>query len=60
MDKIKRRELTKVINKKLWAKWAENKKKETELELIQEMSDKGLGVADIVKKSAKTKHIQKD
>jgi hypothetical protein len=60
MDKIKRRELTKVINKRLWAKWAEKKKKETELELIQEMSDRGLGVADIVKKSGKTKQIQKD
>mgnify|MGYP006869346094 CR=1 FL=1 len=31
MDKIKRKELTKMINKRLWAKWAEKKKKDSEL-----------------------------
>ncbi len=27
MDNIKRKQLTKLINKKLWARWAEKKKK---------------------------------
>lgn len=53
MDKIKRRELTKMINKRLWAKWAENKKKENEMQLITEMQDKGIGVADIIHKTKK-------
>lgn len=49
-----------MINKRLWSKWAEKKKKETELSLIEEMQDKGLGVADIMAKNAKTKQIQKE
>ena len=57
MDKIKRRELTKMINKRLWAKWAENKKKENEMQLITEMEGKGIGVADIMQK---TKRIHKN
>ena len=46
-----------MINKRLWAKWAENKKKENEMQLITEMEGKGIGVADIMQK---TKRIHKN
>ena len=39
-----------MINKRQWGKWAEKKKKETELSLIQQMEEKGMGVADIIQK----------
>ena len=49
MDKIKRVELTKVINSKMWAKRAERKKREGEMALIEQMQGEGLGVADLIK-----------
>lgn len=55
MDKIKRAELTKVLNTKLWAKRAERKKKQSELSLIQQMQSEGLGVADLIARQANSK-----
>jgi hypothetical protein len=55
MDKIKRAELTKVINTKLWAKRAEHKKKEGELSLIEQMEQEGLGIADLIARSSQKK-----
>lgn len=49
MDKLKRAELTKVINSKMWAKRAERKKRESEMSLIEQMQEEGLGVADLMK-----------
>lgn len=53
MEKIKRAELTKVINTKLWAKRAERKKKEGEVSLIQQMESEGLGIADLIAQNTK-------
>lgn len=37
MDKLKRIELTKMVNSRLWAKRAERKKREGEIGLIEQM-----------------------
>jgi hypothetical protein len=55
MDKIKRAELTKVLNTNLWAKRAERKKKEGELSLIEQMEGEGLGVADLIARASSKK-----
>lgn len=49
MDKIKRQQLTKVVNSRLWAKRAERKKREGEMSMIDRMQSEGLGVADLLK-----------
>ena len=43
----------------MWAKRAERKKREGEMELIQQMQSEGLGVADLLTKKSK-KHAQVD
>ena len=53
MDKIKRQQLTKVVNSRLWAKRAERKKREGEMLMIDRMQSEGLGVADLMKSKGK-------
>lgn len=54
MDKLKRVELTKMVNSRLWAKRAERKKRQGEMGLIEQMQAEGFGVADLMKKNNKT------
>ena len=49
MDKIRREQLTKVVNSRLWAKRAERNKRASEMSLIERMQSEGLGVADLMK-----------
>ena len=48
MDKIRREQLTKVVNSRLWAKRAERNKRTSEMSLIKRMQSEGLGVADLM------------
>jgi DNA topoisomerase IA len=61
MDKLKRAEMTKVVNSRMWAKRAERKKREGEMSLIEQMQEEGLGVADLMKsRKAQNKEEESD
>ena len=58
MDKIKRAQLTKAVNTRLWVKRAERKKREGEMGLIEKMQREGLGVADLLGGKGKNRRVR--